>query len=620
MGVSGTLSAGLINQTATGIGALTDNLVNTTNDFKTVTYKFIPHIRPGDGGDECETGVEITVEIVINPQPKIAVTTDTELCYDGPAKFDITKLNIVNTGTTWYYDIETTYPLGVTGSWPTGLTDQTATGIAALTDNLVNTTNDFKTVTYKFIPHIRPGDGGDECETGVEVTIEIVINPQPKMAVTTDPELCYTGSAVFDITKLNIVNTGTTWYYDVETTYPLGVTGSWPTGLTDQTATGIAALTDNLVNTTNDFKTVTYKFIPHIRPGDGGDECETGVEITVEVVINPQPKIAVTTDTELCYDGPAKFDITKLNIVNTGTTWYYDIETTYPLGVTGSWPTGLTDQTATGIGALTDNLVNTTNDFKTVTYKFIPHIRPGDGGDECETGVEVTIEIVINPQPKIAVTTDPELCYTGSAVFDITKLNTVNTGTTWYYDVETTYPLGVTGSWPTGLTDQTATGIAALTDNLVNTTNDFKTVTYKFIPHIRPGDGGDECETGVEITVEIVINPQPKIAVTTDTELCYDGPAKFDITKLNIVNTGTTWYYDIETTYPLGVTAGRQVWPQTRPPPVLQHLLIILSTRPMTLRLLPISSFHIYVRATEGTNVKQALRLPSRSSSTLSQR
>ncbi len=512
LGVSGTLSAGLINQTATGIGALTDNLVNTTNDFKTVTYKFIPHIRPGDGGDECEAGVEITVEIVINPQPKIAVTTDTELCYDGPAKFDITKLNIVNTGTTWYYDIETTYPLGVTGSWPTGLTDQTATGIGALTDNLVNTTNDFKTVTYKFIPHIRPGDGGDECEAGVEVTIDIVINPQPKIAVTTDPELCYTGSAVFDITKLNTVNTGTTWYYDVETTYPLGVTGSWPTGLTDQTATGIGALTDNLVNTTNDYKTVTYKFIPHIRPGDGGDECETGVAITVEVVINPQPKIAVTTDTELCYDGPAKFDITKLNIVNTGTTWYYDIETTYPLGVTGSWPTGLTDQTATGIGALTDNIVNTTNDVQTVGYRFIPHIRPGDGDDDCADGVEVFLEIKINPRPRILVDADLELCYEQPATFDITNLNIVNPGATWYYNLDpVVYPGGITGTLSAGLTNQTATGVAALTDIIVNSNDVVGNIIYNFTPHIRPGDSGPECALGIPFSLTVRINPQPRI-------------------------------------------------------------------------------------------------------------
>ena len=35
-------------------------------------------------------------------------------------------------------------------------------------------------------------------------------------------------------------------------------------------------------------------------------------------------------------------------------------------------------------------------------------------------------------------------------------------------------------------------GMAALTDNILNTTNDVQTVTYTFTPHIRPGDGGAE--------------------------------------------------------------------------------------------------------------------------------
>ena len=159
------------------------------------------------------------------------------------------------------------------------------------------------------------------------------------------------------------------------------MTGDWAAGLTDQTATGIAALTDNLINNTNDVQTVTYTFTPHIRPGDGGAECTDGVPVTVTVNINPRPRIAVITDAELCYDNPATFDVTNPNTVNTGSTWYYDVSPViYPAGVTGDWAAGLTDLTATGIAALTDNLINNTNDVQTVIYTFTPHIRPGDGG------------------------------------------------------------------------------------------------------------------------------------------------------------------------------------------------------------------------------------------------
>ncbi len=553
----------LLNQISTGLTALTDNLTNSGDVVRTVTYKFTPHIQPGDLGAECGNGVVITKTVEINPRPRITVTTDVELCYNDPAKFNITNVNTVNVGATWYYDISpVVYPAGVTGGWTLGLTDQTATGLAALTDNIVNNTNVVQTVIYTFTPHIRPGDGGSECINGVAVTVTIKINPRPRITVTTDGELCYNDPAKFNITNVNTVNAGATWYYDISpVTYPIGVTGGlWASGQTDQTATGVAALTENLVNNTNDVQTVSYTFTPHIRPGDGGSECTAGVPVTVTIKINPRPRITVTTDGELCYNDPAKFNITNVNTVNAGATWYYDISpVTYPVGVTGGlWASGQTDQTATGVAALTENLVNNTNDVQTVSYTFTPHIRPGDGGSGCTNGVPVTVTIKINPRPRTTITTDGELCYNDPAKFNITNVNTVNAGATWYYDVTpVTYPAGVTGLWASGLTDQTATGIAALTDNLVNNNNDVQTVSYTFTPHIRPGDGGSECSSGVAVTVTVKINPRPRITVTTDGELCYNDPAKVNITNVNTVNAGATWYYDVSpVVYPAGVTGG----------------------------------------------------------------
>ena len=96
------------------------------------------------------------------------------------------------------------------------------------------------------------------------------------------------------------------------------------------------------------------------------------------------------------------------NTVNTGATWYYDLApVVYPVGVAGTLSGGMTDQTATGVAALTDNVVNNTNNVQTVVYTFTPHIRPGDTGAECANGVPVTITIKINPRPRIAVVSDP---------------------------------------------------------------------------------------------------------------------------------------------------------------------------------------------------------------------
>ena len=547
-GVTGSWAGGLTDQTT---NSLTDNITNTTDIVQTIVYTFTPHIKPGGGGSECSNGSPVTISVDLDPQPKIAVTTDTLLCYDGDAVFDITTVNSpLHAGSQWRYDVSVVYPTGVTGSWAGGLFDQTAN---TLTDNLTNNSDVVQTVEYIFTPHIRPGDGGLECGGGVTLPVSVDLDPQPKIAVTTDPLLCYDGDAEFDISTVNSpLHAGSQLRYDVSVVYPAEVTGSWTAGLTDQTAN---TLTDNLTNNSDVVQTVTYTFTPHIRPGDGGTECLNGVPFIISVDLDPQPKIAVTTDTLLCYYGDAVFDISTVNSpLHAGSQWRYDVSVVYPAEVTGSWTAGLTDQTA---NTLTDNLTNNSDVVQTVVYTFTPHIKPGDGGSECHGGIPVIISVDLDPQPKIAVTTDPLLCYDGDAVFDISTVNSpLHAGSQWRYDVSVVYPPGVTGSWAGGLFDQTAN---TLTDNLTNNSDVVQTVVYTFTPHIKPGDSGSECGNGVPVTVSVDLDPQPKIAVTTDPLLCHDGDAVFNISTVNSpLHTGSQWRYNVSVVYPAGVTGS---WP-----------------------------------------------------------
>ena len=553
-GVTGDWAAGLFNETLTGIGIQTDNLTNNTNTVQTVTYTFTPHIDPGDGDPDCQNGVPVVIDIEINPRPRITVTTDPVLCYDGDAVFDISTVNTVNAAGEWRYDVSVVYPAGVTGDWAAGLFNETLAGIGIQTDNLTNNTNTVQTVTYTFTPHIDPGDGDPDCQNGVPVVIDIEINPRPRITVTTDPVLCYDGDAVFDISTVNTVNAAGEWRYDVSVVYPAGVTGDWAAGLFNETLTGIGIQTDNLTNNTNTVQTVTYTFTPHIQQGDGDPDCQNGVPVVISIEINPRPRITVTTDPVLCYDGDAVFDISTVNTVNAAGEWRYDVSVVYPAGVTGDWAAGLFNETLAGIGIQTDNLTNNTNTVQTVTYTFTPHIDPGDGDPDCQNGVPVVIDIEINPRPRITVTTDPVLCYDGDAVFDISTVNTVNAAGEWRYDVSVVYPAGVTGDWAAGLFNETLTGIGIQTDNLTNNTNTVQTVTYTFTPHIQQGDGDPDCQNGVPVVISIEINPRPRITVTTDPVLCYDGDAVFDISTVNTVNAAGEWRYDVSVVYPAGVT------------------------------------------------------------------
>ena len=92
----------------------------------------------------------------------------------------------------------------------------------------------------------------------------------------------------------------------VSVVYPAGVNGSWAGGLTNQTS---ASLTDNLTNISDAAQTVVYTFTPHIRPGDGGTECQSGLQIIYTVVIDPQPRLfPIPSNTIQC-------DSTLTNIV-----------------------------------------------------------------------------------------------------------------------------------------------------------------------------------------------------------------------------------------------------------------------------------------------------------------
>ena len=523
-GVTGSLG-NLTNQT---VLTQAETLSNTTSDVKAVTYLFTPHIDPTDGGSECQNGLDTTITVYVNPQPDIEVTADDTLCYNGSTTFTITNPKTVRG--TWRYDVDVTYPAGVTGSLG-NLTNQT---VLTQAETLSNTTSDVKAVTYLFTPHIDPTDGGSECQNGLDTTITVYVNPQPDIEVTADDTLCYNGSTTFTITNPNTVRG--TWRYDVNVTYPAGVTGSLG-NLTNQT---VLTQAETLSNTTSDVKAVTYLFTPHIDPTDGGSECQNGLDTTITVYVNPQPDIEVTADDTLCYNGSTTFTITNPNTVRG--TWRYDVDVTYPAGVTGSLG-NLTNQT---VLTQAETLSNTTSDVKAVTYLFTPHIDPTDGGSECQNGLDTTITIYVNPRPDIEVTADDTLCYNGSTTFTVTNPNTLRG--TWRYDVDVTYPAGVTGS----LGDLTNQTVLTQAETLSNTTSDVKAVTYLFTPHIDPSDGGAECQNGLDTTITIYVNPRPDIEVTADDTLCYNGSTTFTVTNPNTLR--GTWRYDVDVTYPAGVT------------------------------------------------------------------
>ena len=193
---------------------------------------------------------------------------------------------------------------------------------------------------------------------------------------------------------------------------------------------------------------------------------------TLTVIDNTPPTFNAPADTYVCRNSDCTYDIS--------------------LAITGD-VTNESDNCSTGLNAtFTDDISGAADCDKAGVV-----IRRWTLTDGCGNSAAFQYQnIYVNPVPGIAVTPgDLLLCHTGDSVnFSISTTNTMTPGSQWRYDVSVIYPAGVTGDWSAGLTNQTAN---SLTDNPVNSTNVVQTVIYRFLAHIKPGDGGSECAGGV---------------------------------------------------------------------------------------------------------------------------
>jgi gliding motility-associated-like protein len=436
------------------------------------------------------------------------VTTDSLLCFDGDATFNISTVNTsLHSGSQWRYDVlPVNYPAGVTGSWAGGLTDQTS---ATLTDNLTNTTDLVQTVTYIFIPHIRPGDGDPECGDGVPDTVKVDLDPQPKITVPPVPLLCFDGNAVFNISTVNsALHAGSLWRYDVQVNYPVGVTGSWAAGLSNQTALAPA---DDLTNTTDVAQTVTYYFTPHIRPGDGGSECLNGIQVVLNVVIDPQPRLfPKPPDNIQCDSTLTSIVLQSPNIFSNGLISFD--ETVTADGTITGYPvvpvTGLPNN-----HLIADRLVNQTDAWHTVTYRIVPVSPAG-----CASGFPVDIKVTVNPTPRVIPLNpnsrrDSSICFGGTTSVVLTSPTVMTSGSIRFdYTVSVTGGPGVVIGNTTPQTDRIPG--YTLSYPYLNTSDTLQSVFY----NIRPKVDNAICVPGQIVSSQIRVHARPlqlPIIITT---------------------------------------------------------------------------------------------------------
>jgi len=492
---------------------LTDDIRNLTTQVQTVSYTFKALIKDpqGDGTPaECNEGVDTTITIYINPTPDIYVDVvdgrDT-ICNEDFVVFDITNPNIPIEGI-WKYKLEITYDAedSIYGTLPDVSFIDNANDIS---DTLFNVSQVWQTATYKFTPYIISLNG-DSCTSGLDTSITIWVNPTPTIRVFTEDTVICNG----EFTTIEVVNTNEfvygIWEYDLTIIPDSAITGVSDTTYYEMTDETIGV---NVRNNDTIIHKVEYWFTPK---ESSGMACGGGNDTVIIIWVNPTPEIRVEADDEIICDGDSvHLSVRNPNVLVDGN-WLYNLQITADPGISGV-DSGIDAYYNDTIFSYT--LFNSDSQARKVVYHFTPRIIDG-GGDECNTPND-TVEIIIwvNPVPDVNVSApDTVLCTGDYANISIENPNTSIQGF-WMYDLEVTPDPEIRGARDSAQNLPASSNF--IDDRLFNDDTVVHKVIYHFIPRISPGDGGVNCENGLDTTLTIWVNPTPRVLVSLpDTIFC----------------------------------------------------------------------------------------------------
>ena len=500
-----------------GVSAISQTLINSTNQPQTVVYTVTP--KTGN----C-SGVAFTVTVTVNPAPYIPNQTAITCSQIG---FTITPANGVPLSTT-------VVPSGTTYTWT--VTDNTnvsgdvnqSASQSSISQTLTNISNTNQTILYTVTP-VSGAAGG--C-TGPDFTLTVTLSAKP---VITSQQISVCSGTAFNVSPQNGVPTSST-------IVPIGTTYTWTvanntdvTGEGDQ-PTAQSSISQTLINTTNIDQVVVYTVTPLIGT------C-VGTPFTLTVTVTPAPVITNQTAT-ICSGNP--FSITPLNvppsmIVPSGTTYTWIVASNTNV-------IGQSNQTNPQ-SSISQTLTNNTNVVQTVIYTVTPK------SGTC-IGVNFTITVTINPKPVVSAQAQT-ICSEGT--FSLTLTNSAPT---------TIIPTGTMYTWTvasnnnvTGQSDQTIAS-STISQTLTNLTNTQQQVVYTITP--TSGAAGSCVGSTFELTVSV--DPKPKITDITKTICSGIGftvsiPANNPTTVVVPLNTTYTWTYvdnpnvSGETVQTIGVSA-----------------------------------------------------------------
>jgi gliding motility-associated-like protein len=303
--------SGISNSPATGIGLVSETLINTTANPITVTYVFT---LTANGCANVQT-----VAVVVNPIPVLTST--------------LNRGSICNN--TEFRYTPTSSTLGASFTWTrpvvSGISNAAGSGTGSITEALINTTTDPLDVTYIYAAN------ANGCTNPNSFSVVVRVNPTPRLSTTLTPDpIC--SNTRFDYTP-NSLTSGASFVW----TRPsiAGVNNG-------VSASGTGPISETLINNTPNPIDVLYNYTIT------ANGCSSTQTVTVR--LNPIPALnSSLTPAGIC----------------SGSSFSYAPTSLTP-GVVFGWTrallSGISNSSATGSGNINEVLVNTTAEPINVTY------------------------------------------------------------------------------------------------------------------------------------------------------------------------------------------------------------------------------------------------------------
>jgi gliding motility-associated-like protein len=311
-------------------------------------------------------------------------------------------------------------------------------------------------------------------------------------AVITNPLVTPLQDTICSGTNTNLVLTNTlptSWEWTA--TAPLSITGHSAGSGNNETT-----ISQALTNGTIGADTATYRITPKfygicIQP-----------RITAVVWVEPKPRILLTVADTLCNDQSNPFTI-KTNHSVTGTI-VYNLTATPSDSISG-YSSGM--QRPLGDNIFVDALHNSSFTQQSVKYTFTPRIIYSGSSQYCQNGQDTTVEIWVNPTPRIRVgfTTNDSICFTGGTTLNIYTPNYNIIGDVKYslypsYVVDSVTGVAAPlGNYPIQNLDQSA---------IRNNSNSIQNIQYKLVPFIDRNSS--YCTNGIADSATIALMPEIK--------------------------------------------------------------------------------------------------------------